>query len=83
MKDIYILLLVAEVAIVVFAVQRARRKFGGAPATDINNPDGQAATFNFWLFFLNCILAAVLLENIYFALVAAGLWWLRAKVKAD
>lgn len=82
MKDSYILLLLAEVAIAVFAIQRARRKFSWIPATDINNAGGQAATFNFWFFFLNCAFGALMLLNIYLALAAAGLWWLRSKVKA-
>ena len=76
-----ITILIVEVAIVAFSIYRAKGKGSPDASIDINSPVGGAATFNFWFFFLNCLLGAIALENIFFAIVAAVLWFIRMKIK--
>lgn len=78
-----VLFLVIEVAIVAFSAYRAHNKGPSHPAIDINRLTGGAATFNFWLFFLNCLVGAIALQNIFLGVIAAALWLVRQKLKKD
>ena len=73
--------LIVEVAIVAFSIYRAKGKGSPIASIDINSFDGGAATFNFWFFFLNCLVGAIALENIFLAITAAVLWFIRMKIK--
>jgi hypothetical protein len=74
-----LIILIVEVLIIGFCIYRAKGKFG---INDIQKPDGGAGTFNFWFFFLNFILLAVTLENIFFAILSLALWIIRLKLKS-
>ena len=77
-----IFLIIAEILIIIFATFRAKRKYTTINAlNDANSFDGGAASFNFWLFFLNLILLAVILENYILGLLALALYLIRIKLK--
>jgi hypothetical protein len=78
--EIFIIL---EIAIVAFSIYRAKGKGSSNASIDINSPIGGAATFNFWFIFLNSLVGAIVLENIFFAIVAAVLLLIRMKIKKN
>jgi hypothetical protein len=77
-----LILVIAEILIIIFASFRAKRKFTSiSTLNDANSYDGGAASFNFWFFFLNLILLAVILENYILGLLALALYLIRIKLK--